>query len=176
MSTSKVNIKKLMEQSSELQSLINMSNRIIKDDAPISSLREDYEDKVSDLAPQVWKFAKLAVVTRKNPREMMTVAALVAVIAGVGWAGAAGIDTVRNKAAKARAKKALMGYYQELISKQGMIITEQQRVQLEMSDAIEHLGENEAVYREKIRTLQQRQEELIQLMDRLNNLKQYVEK
>lgn len=176
MSKSNVDIKKLSQQSYELYSLIHATNSILEDPDPISELRVNYEEKVSELAPQVLKYAKYAVVTRKNPRDMLTTAVVVAAAAAVGWAGAAGIDAARNGIAKAQAKKSLMGYYEQLASKQSMIIEEQRRITQEMADTIENLSDNEVVYREKIQTLQKRQAELADLLYRFNNLKNQVNK
>ena len=176
MSQSNVNLKKLNEQSYELYSLIHATNGILNDPTPISELRVDFQEKVSDLKPQVLQAAKMAVATRRTPKEMMAGLAFAAGAVTVGWLGAAGIDAIRNGVAKHQAKKALMGYYEQLAVKQGMIIDEYQRVTQEMAHTIEHLTENEAEYREKIQLLNKRQTELAELLQRFNNLKQHVEK
>ena len=58
MSQSNVNLKKLNEQSYELYSLIHATNGILDDPTPISELRVDFQEKVSDLKPQVLQAAK----------------------------------------------------------------------------------------------------------------------
>ena len=176
MSKSNVNLSKLAQQSDELYSLIRATNGILQDSNPISELRVDFEEKVSDLAPEVFKLAKYAVAAKVNPKAIIPVTVTVAAVAAVGWVGATGIDVVRNGVAKSQAKKALLGYYQQLSTKQNMIIKEQQRVNQEMAKAIEQFSQNEEEYREKIRVLQQRQAEITELMRRFNNLKNQVEK
>lgn len=176
MSKSNVNLSKLAQQSDELYSLIRVTNGILQDSSPISELRVDFEEKVSDLAPEVFKLAKYAVAAKVNPKAIIPVTITVAAAAAVGWVGATGIDVVRNGVAKSQAKKALLGYYEQLASKQNMIIEEQQRINQKMAEAIEQLGQNEEEYREKIRTLQKRQTEITELLQRFNNLKNQVEK
>lgn len=172
----KVNLNKLMEQSYELSGLIRATNGILNDPTPVSDLQYHYEAKVSDLASEIPRVAKMALATRRNPREVLIVGAVVGIGAAVGWVGATGIDAVRNGLAKAEAKKALMGYYEQLTVKQSLIIEEQQRIQKEMSEAIEHLSENEVIYRDKIRTLSKRMNELSDVLMRINQLRSYVEK
>ena len=176
MSTSRVDLNKLVSQSEELYNLIHATNGILNDPNPISELRVNYQKKVSSLGPQVVNFAKAAVATRKSPRELIPVAITVAAVTAVGWTGAAGIDLVRNGMAKSQAKRALLGYYEQLAVKQNMIIEAQQQNSREMAEVINKLSENEEEYREKIRALQARQEELTNLVYRFNALKQLVEK
>jgi len=176
MSKSNVNISRLREQSQELYSLIRDTNGVLNDADPISELRVNYEQRVSNLAPKVMDVAKAAVATRRRPREILMATAVAAAAVAVGWTGAACIDAARNGIAKANAKKALMGYYEQLAAKQNMIIEEQQRINWEMAQVIDNLEENEEENREKIRVLQSRQRELSELLYRFSNLKKQVEK
>lgn len=176
MSKSHVNLSKLNQQSDELYRLIRVTNGILQDSNPISELRVDFGEKVSDLAPAVLKLAKYAAASRVNPKIMVPVTVAVAAATAVGWVGATGIDVVRNGVAKSQAKKALLGYYEQLASKQNMIIEEQHRITQEMAEAITHLDQNEKEYREKIHALQKQQAEIAELLYRFNNLKKQVEK
>lgn len=173
---SNVNIRKLTQQSEELYSLIRATNRTLQDPTPVSELQYQYEEKVSDLAPQVWNAAKMTLATRRNPKELIMTVAVVGAAAAVGWVGATGIDAVRNNMAKSKARRALLGYYEQLAAKQSLIIEEQQRISQEMALAINQLAENEAESRQKIAALQSRQAELTELLLRFNKLKQQVEK
>lgn len=176
MSTSRVNLSKLTQQSDELYRLIHIANGILQDSDPISELRIDFGEKVSDLAPEVFKLAKYATAARVDPKIMVPMAVAVAAATAVGWVGAAGIDVVRNGIAKSQSRKALLGYYQQLASKQNMIIEEQRRINQEMAEAVAHLGQNEKEYREKIQILQKQQAEITELLYRFNKLKNQVEK
>jgi len=176
MSKNRVDLNKLSEQSQELCSLIAAANGILNDSTPVSDLRWEFEEKVSDLTPAVMKIAKAAVATRRNPKELIVGAAIALGAVTVGWAAAAGIDATRNGIAQSKARKVLLGYYEQLAAKQGMIIEEQQRICQEMAEIIEKLSSNEEIYRQKIQTLQKKQTELANLLFRINTLRNSVEK
>ena len=178
MSSANVNFKKLNQQADELYSLIHATNAVLHDAEPVSVLRVNVEEKISDLASDLKKnftqYAKMAYATGRI-KETIVIVTAGGALAGAAWVGAAGIDAARNGIAKAQARKALLGYYQQLASKQSMIISEHQKVNREMAAAIAQLQENETENREKIRVLQARQAELSDLLYRFDKLKNLVE-
>ena len=111
MSSSNINFKKLNEQADALYTLIKDTNRVLNLSNPVSNIRVDYEKQISRLAPKLAVQAQ-KMINKGKPEEII----IGGVILAVGWAGAAGIDGIRNGVAKSQAKKALLGYYQELAS------------------------------------------------------------
>lgn len=176
MSATNINLKMLSEQSQELYNLIVAANGVLNDPNPVSDFRGDFEETVSELGPAMMKFARTAVATRRTPRELLMGAGIALGAITVGWTVATGIDFTRNSMAKAKAKKMMPIYYDQLVTKQNMIIEEQQRVNLELADSVANLSSNEAVYREKIQALQKKQSELANLLGRIQMFRSTVEK
>lgn len=171
MSNGNVDFNRLKAQADTLYKLIDDTNRVLMDPSPISNLQVDFERQVSSLAP------KLAVQAQKmiNKGKPEAIVVGTAVLAG-GWVGAKVIDVVRNNKARSDARKALLGYYQQLASKQSLIIEEQHKINQLLASYMGDLQKNEAQYRNQIRTLQQRQAELSELLYRFSSLRTQVER
>lgn len=115
---------RLMKRSDELHNLINRANTSLN--IPVSTVRVDIERSLSNLKPKIAMDLQRCI-TKGRPKEIL----VDVVVLGVAYLGATVYDAARNGWAHHEAKNALMGYYQELASKQNMIIEELNRVTAE---------------------------------------------
>ena len=117
----------LQSEINRVVGLINEGSDLLEQ--PVSSLRADFEKDISKYAPRLAaEFSKLAGKGRIE--EIVIGGALI----GACWVGAGAIDLVSNAVAKSKARKVLVGYYQELAVKQGLLIEQQREITNELLD------------------------------------------
>ncbi len=166
---SNVDITKLIEQASALEKLINDTQAVLGGSRAVSGLADALEKGVSDNS------AKVAYVMSKyangDPRKT------VFVLAGgaLAWVTAKTIDVVRNSYAKSEAKTALLGYYQQLVSKQNMISEAKDKTIKALEQATAELSEDNEECKKRIEALKKRQAELTGILNRIESMRRTVE-
>lgn len=143
-----INIEQLSKSSEELMELINETNNVIR--LPQSHLKEDFQTYVIS-----------RYINRAAP-----------IISPTGYlaayAGASGIDFIRNTLAKNKARQALLGYYQELVAKNGLLIKAQQNI-------IKELEQCQNKTSSEVQILNARLAELTAIIERMAALRSRVE-
>lgn len=117
----------LQSEINRVVGLINEGSELLEQ--PVSSLRADFEKDISKCIPRL--AAEFSKITSKGRIEEIVIGGA---IIGACWVGAGAIDLVRNAAAKSKARKVLVGYYQELAVKQGLLIEQQREITNELLD------------------------------------------
>ncbi len=174
MSKPNVDMKKLAQQADTLTSLIRDTNGILNQTTslpPLSDMARSLEKTFSHAAPKLAVQAQKAM-RRGKPEEILL---LPLVVVGV-WAAEIAIDEAGHQIARAKARKALLGYYQELASKQNIIIEELNRISQELAAAMRHQENRTEEFARKLALYESRYNELVELMNRFNALKKNVEK
>lgn len=143
-----INIEQLSKSSKELMELINETNNVIR--LPQSHLKEDFQNYI------------ISSYVNKTVPIISPTAYLVT------YAGASGIDYIRNTLAKNKARQALLGYYQELVAKNGLLIKAQQNIIKELEQC-----QNKAS--SEVQVLNARLAELTAIIERMEVLRSRVE-
>lgn len=158
---SDINLEELSKQANELFSLVDDTNKALN--MPVSHLRQDYERGFSRAAPRV------AVQLQKTiSKGRIEEAVIGGAVLGLGYLGAAVIDAARNGWAKKNACEKLAAYYQELVSKQNMLIDAQKEQFDKMLKANRELNAGAETYKRKY-------DELSAIINRLKKLQKQVE-
>ena len=130
----------LQQDIDRINALINETNDLIA--SPVSTLAQDMgsylEQHSSKLAAATWN--KFRTLTKQGRKEAVIVGGLVA---GGLFVGAKAIDITRNTVAHAKAKQKLNAYYQALSAKQNLLIEEQQKIILRLSNDIDLLEDEQ---------------------------------
>lgn len=161
MAMSNVNLEKLSKQTDELFSLVEDANRALN--MPVSHLREDFEAGFSRIAPKLG--VQLQKVIAKGRIEEAIIGGA---IIGVCYAGAAAVDVTMNGLAKIKAREKLLASYNELVSKQGMLIAAQQEQLNKILIANKRLNADAEIYRKKY-------DEISGIIGRIEELRKKVE-
>jgi len=159
---SKVNLNALHREVDTLNDLIKRTNKALGQ--PVSNLTDTYNVKLTQLSTPI-RYQLTKAVTGKRWDQALVIGGI---IGGV-YVGAKGIDVVRNAAAKKKSKKALSGYYQELVAKQSILIEEQSK----LIDRLVQLKDEEQ--EEKLR-LQKKYKEISDIVMQITQLSQKVQK
>ena len=159
---SKVNLNALYKEVDTLNDLINRTNKTLGQ--PVSNLTDTYSTKLTQYSTPI-KYQLAKAVSGKRWDQALLIGGI---IGGV-YVGAKGVDAVRNVAAENKAKKKLAGYYQELITKQGLLIEEQSK----LIDRLVELKDEEQ--EEKLR-LQKKYKEISDIVMQITALSQKVQK
>lgn len=158
-----VNIDELSKRSEELMALITETNTTLG--LPQSHVREDFQNYISTSgAKNAVAFQLSKAVSSGKPEQAIIVGGILA----VAYVGAAGIDLVKNTSAKNKARQALMGYYQELVAKNGLLIKAQQ-------DIIEELNHKQTKTFSEVQALKARLNEVTAIIARMADLRGKVE-
>ena len=174
MSKTKVDIKKLAQQADSLRSLINDTNIILEDTTslpPLSGMAESLGKTFSRSAPKLATQASKAI-SRGKPEEILL---LPFIVVGV-WAFELAVDEAAHQISRIKARKALLGYYQELASKQSLIIEEVNRINQELAHAMRDRENQSQEFIRKLELYEARYNELVELLRRFDSLKKQVEK
>lgn len=133
----------LLTQVKELETLINDSNQVLNQAAPVSTLATDYERSLSKNATKIG--VQLSRCVSKGKIEEAVIGGA---ILGAIWVGAKGIDLFSNYRAKQQAKDSLLAYYKELMVKKSLIDKRRDEI-------IENLRSKAVKYEEGQRKLQE---------------------
>ena len=130
----------LAQDINRINALINETNELIE--SPVSNLAKDMggylEQNSSKLAAATWN--KFRTLTKQGRKEFVIVGGLVM---GGLFVGAKAIDITRNAIAHTKARQKLNAYYQALSVKQNLLIEEQQKIILRLSNDIDLLEEEQ---------------------------------
>lgn len=118
----------LQKEADRIQGLIAEANRALN--MPVSHLKADFEKSSSAAAPKI--AAHLQKAVSKGRIEEVVISGT---ILGAAYVGAWGVDAIRNAQASNKARKALVGYYQELAVKQNLLIEEQRKILKELNSS-----------------------------------------
>ena len=119
-----VNTDKLMKRANELLKIIDSANSSLR--IPVSTTRVNFERDLSKVGPQI------AVRLQQSiQRGRIEEAVIAGAVLGGAYVCASIYDAVRNAWARNKAKEAMLGYYQELATKQNMIIREHNKISAE---------------------------------------------
>lgn len=119
-----IKMDELMKRSNELFNLIDSANSSLR--IPVSTARVNFERDLSKVGP------KIAVRLQQSiQRGRVEEAVIAGVVLGGAYVGATVYDAVRNAWARNKAKEAILGYYQELATKQNKIINEHNKISAE---------------------------------------------
>lgn len=154
----------LREQIETMRKMIDDANRVLENPSSAVSQADGKWD-TSDLT------SRLATRAKEMIRKGKPVWG--GVLAG-GLPYAAAIDLYRNHKVKTEARKQLLYYYEQLASKHSQIVAEQLRLHQMMLSLLEDAHMDEAQRRERIQNLKPKQEALLDLLDRFNNLEKQV--
>lgn len=174
MAKSNVDIKKLAQQADTLYGLIKDTNGVLAQTTalpPLTEMAESLGKMFSRAAPKLAVQAQKAF-RRGKPEEILL---LPVIVVGV-WAFEIAVDEAQHQIARAKARKALLGYYQELASKQSMIIDEVNRINQELAGAMRDRENQSQEFARKLALYEARYNELVELMRRFDALKKQVEK
>ena len=123
-----VKIDGLMKRSNELFDLINSADNSLH--IPASTARVSFEQSLSKIVSKVGP--KIVAQMQKSiQRGRIEEVILVVAVLGGPYVCASIYDAVRNAWARKEAKEAMLGYYQELATKQNMIIREHSKISAE---------------------------------------------
>ena len=163
-------VTKLTEEVQQLQELLTRANSALDG----SSMILDYHPaSPSKCMPFLAKKYGEQVEKHKSGNAVLSGAVAYggAILLGLLTPGAMVIDGCVNTLAAQKIKRAHMGYYKELVSKQSMIIAKQQEINREMARLLDDLQDNEEEYREKLAQLTAQQEVLSDLLDKISKVK-----
>ena len=130
----------LQQDIDRINALIDETNDLIN--SPVSNLAQDLNGYLaqhsSKLAAAPWN--KFRTMTKQSRKETIIVGAIVA---GGLFIGAKAIDITRNTIAQTKARQKLNAYYQALSVKQNLLIEEQQKIILRLSNDIDLLEQEQ---------------------------------
>ena len=130
----------LQQDIDRINALIDETNDLIN--SPVSNLAQDLNGYLaqhsSKLAAATWN--KFRTMTKQSRKETIIVGAIVA---GGLFVGAKAIDITRNTIAQTKARQKLNAYYQALSVKQNLLIEEQQKIILRLSNDIDFLEQEQ---------------------------------
>ena len=130
----------LQQDIDRINALIDETNDLIN--SPVSNLAQDLNGYLaqhsSKLAAATWN--KFRTMTKQSRKETIIVGAIVA---GGLFVGAKAIDITRNTIAQTKARQKLNAYYQALSVKQNLLIEEQQKIILRLSNDIDLLEQEQ---------------------------------
>ena len=163
-------VTKLTEEVKQLQKLLDRANSALDGSSMILDYHPASPSKCMPFLAE--KYGEQVKKHQSgNPLVYNTVAFTGACLLGFLTPGALLIDGCVNTLATQKIKRAHMGYYNELVSKQSMIIAKQQEINREMARLLDDLQDNEEEYREKLAQLTAQQEVLSDLLDKISKVK-----
>ncbi len=170
MSVMNVNITKLEGQAERLMELIGEASVVLNMENPVSNLGVSLERAVSENATVI--AANLQKIWSRGKIEEVVIGGA---LFGVAWLGAKAIDSYANKKAKKEAEQRLLGYYNQVVSKQNSIIDLQAELLIKQDNAIEKLQDDKETAAKELEEIKDKMAECVRIIQRINDFRKTVE-